>query len=40
MKNFYSDEERAEILSNLKEFINQERPSLNDFIAHIEDKLK
>ena len=36
----YSDEERAEILSNLKEFINQERPSLNDFIDRLETLLK
>ena len=36
----YSNEERAEILSDLKEFVNQERPSLNDFIDHLKTLLK
>lgn len=36
----YSNEDRAEILNNLKEFINQERPSLNDFIDRLETLLK
>ena len=36
----YSNDERAEILSDLKEFVNQEKPSLNDFITHLETLLK
>ena len=36
----YSNEERAEILSDLKEFVNQERPSLNAFIDRLETLLK